>query len=124
MWSLTQYDKLVWLDGDSIIMQNIDELFKYSELSAAQDYVGKKLIPDKICGGLMVIEPSEQRYSDLIALLYKDTSKIWYNGEQELVNFYYDQKGKITILEPHWSTFIYPGCPPVSSQKVGHWTHW
>jgi alpha-N-acetylglucosamine transferase len=43
MWNLHKFgfEKLVYIDGDSIIMQNVDALFDMKELAAAQDFVGK-----------------------------------------------------------------------------------
>jgi len=127
IWSLYKHgiEKLVWIDGDSIIMHEIDELFEMRELSAAQDFVGLELQVNKICGGLMVVDPSESTYGDLMELLYEDKNKTWFNGDQELINYYFNVTKKyITVLEPRWSTFVGRLCPQASIQKIGHFTHW
>jgi hypothetical protein len=64
----------------------------------------------------------EETYSSLLRLLVEDTSKSWFNGEQQLLNYFF--KDKLTILDPSWITFVYPICPPVATQKIGHFTHW
>lgn len=105
-------------------MKNIDELFSRPELTAAQDYNGNVILHNKICGGLMVIEPSVENYNGIMKLLYTDTSKIWSNGEQQLVDYYYKQQGKVNILDSTWSTFVNTMCPDTNIQRVGHFTHW
>jgi glycogenin glucosyltransferase len=57
IFDLTQYEKIVFLDADMMVMQNLDHLFQLPHMSA--------LVADKLChehwvqlnAGLMVIEP-------------------------------------------------------------------
>jgi alpha-N-acetylglucosamine transferase len=105
-------------------MKNIDELFDRPQLTAAQDYYGNVILENKICGGLMVVEPSESDYTGLMNVLYKETSKQWHNGEQQLVDYYYKKQGKVRILDSTWSTFVNTMCPSTEVQRVGHFTHW
>lgn len=50
LWSLTQYSKLVYLDADTLVLKNIDELFLRKELTAVPDV----LPADTFNSGLMV----------------------------------------------------------------------
>jgi hypothetical protein len=104
-------------------MKNIDELFDYPELTAAQDYNGNKILINKICGGLMVVIPDEKNYVGLLRLL-EDEKRQWPNGEQQLVDYYYKTNGNVTILDSTWSTFVNTMCPSTDVQRVGHFTHW
>lgn len=63
LWSLTDLSKVVFLDADMIVLQNIDELFEREELSACAD-VGW---PDCFNSGLFVAVPSIATYNALIA---------------------------------------------------------
>jgi len=36
-WQLTQYRKCVFLDADTLVLSNVDDLFEREELSAAPD---------------------------------------------------------------------------------------
>ena len=60
-WTLTDFDKVVYLDSDMIVLQNIDDLFQKDELSAAPD-VGW---PDCFNSGLMVLKPDYIIYEEL-----------------------------------------------------------
>lgn len=63
-WRLTQYSKCVFLDADTLILQNVDELFGRDELSAAPD-IGW---PDCFNSGVFVFEPLLETFSGLMEL--------------------------------------------------------
>ncbi|CDQ67554.1 unnamed protein product [Oncorhynchus mykiss] len=53
-WTLTQYSKCVFLDADTLVLCNVDELFEREELSAAPDPGW----PDCFNSGVFVFRPS------------------------------------------------------------------
>ena len=61
-WTLTQFTKCVFMDADTLVLQNVDELFEREELSAAPD-VGW---PDCFNTGVFVFKPSKKTYDDLL----------------------------------------------------------
>lgn len=61
-WTLTQFKKCVFLDADTLVIQNVDDLFEREELSAAPD-IGW---PDCFNTGVFVFAPSMDTYSNLI----------------------------------------------------------
>ena len=63
-WCLTQYTKCVFLDADTLVLQNVDELFDREELSAAPD-IGW---PDCFNSGVFVFEPSRDTFNNLVAM--------------------------------------------------------
>lgn len=62
-WKLTEYVKCVFLDADTLVLQNIDDLFNRPEISAAPD-IGW---PDCFNTGVFVFVPSKQTYDALVA---------------------------------------------------------
>lgn len=64
--SLVEFDKIVFLDSDMLILNNIDELFLKSNLSAV--VAGKTFHPEwvELNSGLMVIEPELSMYDKLV----------------------------------------------------------
>ncbi|KAL3101094.1 hypothetical protein niasHS_001554 [Heterodera schachtii] len=82
-WRLTQYSKCVFLDADTFVVKNCDELFERPEFSAAPD-VGW---PDIFNTGVFVFVPSEQTYRNLLdfALVYGSFD----GGDQGLLNAYF-----------------------------------
>ncbi|KAH8041288.1 hypothetical protein HPB51_014569 [Rhipicephalus microplus] len=61
-WRLVQFKKCVFMDSDTLVLQNCDELFSKEELSAVPD-VGW---PDCFNSGVFVFVPSEATYNALI----------------------------------------------------------
>ena len=63
-WRLTRYSKCVFLDADTLVLENVDELFDREELSAAPD-IGW---PDCFNSGVFVYQPSLETFSNLLAM--------------------------------------------------------
>jgi len=70
VWRLTQFNKVVFLDADTLVLQNIDDLFDRPELSAAPD-IGW---PDCFNSGLFVCVPSEITFRALTSMLLTEGS--------------------------------------------------
>ena len=71
------------MDADTLVLQNIDELFDREELSAVAD-IGW---PDCFNTGVFVYKPSEQTFQNLIELAAKEGS--FDGGDQGLLNTYF-----------------------------------
>ncbi|OBZ91405.1 Glycogenin-1 [Choanephora cucurbitarum] len=83
LWSLTQYQKIVFLDADTMVVQPLDELFDYPQFSAAVDIGGV------LNTGVFVAEPNEETYRDIMATYLNAPS---YNrGDQGFLNYYFNQ---------------------------------
>lgn len=82
-WRLVQYEKCVFLDADTLMVQNCDNLFYWDELSAAPD-VGW---PDCFNSGVFVFTPSIQTFNNLMALMLEKGS--FDGADQGLLNAYY-----------------------------------
>lgn len=82
-WTLTQFTKCVFLDADTLVIQNVDDLFEREELSAAPD-IGW---PDCFNTGVFVFRPSTKTYERL--LLFAQTFGSFDGGDQGLLNEYF-----------------------------------
>jgi len=82
-WRLTQYKKCVFLDADTLVLKNIDELFEREELSAVPD-IGW---PDCFNSGVFVYSPSEDTFRALLKLATESGS--FDGGDQGLLNTYF-----------------------------------
>ncbi|XP_063548757.1 nascent polypeptide-associated complex subunit alpha, muscle-specific form-like isoform X2 [Cydia strobilella] len=82
-WGLTQYEKCVFLDADTLVVQNCDELFEREELSAAPD-VGW---PDCFNSGVFVYRPSTATFDALIKFAQERGS--FDGGDQGLLNSFF-----------------------------------
>jgi glycogenin glucosyltransferase len=91
VFDLVDYDKIVYLDSDMYVQNNIDELFDYPHMSAV--IAGHEYIPDwdEINSGLMVIEPKIGIKEELIKIVQEhDFGKEI--GDQNVIEYFYDWK--------------------------------
>ena len=68
IWGLTEYEKIVFLDSDMIVLNNIDDLFQKPSFSAVA--LGKLLFNWEYANaGLIVMEPSNDICNKMIKLI-------------------------------------------------------
>jgi len=82
-WTLTQFNKAVFLDADTLVLQNCDELFDREELSAAPDAGW----PDCFNSGVFVFRPNLETYEALIS--HANSAGSFDGGDQGLLNDFY-----------------------------------
>ncbi|KAF6118940.1 glycogenin 1 [Phyllostomus discolor] len=82
-WSLTQYSKCVFMDADTLVLANIDDLFEREELSAAPDPGW----PDCFNSGVFVYQPSVATYNQLLHMASEQGS--FDGGDQGLLNMFF-----------------------------------
>lgn len=84
VWELIEYQKVVFLDGDTVVVHPIDELFERPSLSAAPDF----LLPDRFNSGVMVLEPSREALAAMLERLPELRS--YDGGDQGFLNEVFD----------------------------------
>lgn len=82
-WTLVKYSKCVFLDADTMVMKNSDELFDRSEFSAAPDAGW----PDCFNSGVFVFSPSLETFSRLME--HASTQGSFDGGDQGLLNTFF-----------------------------------
>ncbi|XP_064543817.1 glycogenin-1 isoform X3 [Drosophila montana] len=82
-WRLVQFDKCVFLDADTLVLKNCDELFEREELSAAPDVSW----PDCFNSGVFVFKPSVETFNQITEFAVKNGS--FDGGDQGLLNQFF-----------------------------------
>jgi len=92
--SMTEYDKIVWIDADMMIVRNIDMLFNLPHMSCVRSRApipGTDLYPFN--SGLMVVKPNKEEFYGTCSLInqvvmeyQKRNSPV---GDQNVFNAYY-----------------------------------
>ena len=84
LWTFTEYEKIVYLDTDTLVFAPLDELFDANELSCVADTE-----PPQICNtGVLVLTPSMKTYHDMV----KKSKSPFMNkppGDQGFINAYF-----------------------------------
>ena len=95
IFKLTQFDKIVFLDADLMILKNLDHLFEKPHMSAAIDGEYFNLWPDRIFlnGGCLVVEPNIEEYNNIISFIdtidLNNLRKDEMLADQEILNRYF-----------------------------------
>ena len=79
-----QYTKCVFMDADTLVVSNIDELFERNELSATPD-IGW---PDCFNSGVFVFKPSPETFKGLVKMAETEGS---FDGGDQVSNIYLDR---------------------------------
>ncbi|XP_074520935.1 glycogenin-2 [Halichoeres trimaculatus] len=82
-WTLTQFSKCVFLDADTLVLCNVDDLFQREELSAAPDPGW----PDCFNSGVFVFKPSLETHAALLEHALEHGS--FDGGDQGLLNSFF-----------------------------------
>uniref|UniRef100_UPI00398E40A5 glycogenin-2 isoform X2 n=1 Tax=Pristiophorus japonicus TaxID=55135 RepID=UPI00398E40A5 len=82
-WCLIQYSKCVFMDADTLVCSNIDDLFEKEELSAAPDPGW----PDCFNTGVFVYKPAIETYNQLLQFATEHGS--FDGGDQGLLNSFF-----------------------------------
>lgn len=86
VFGMTQFDKIIFLDSDMLVMDNIDELFNKKNLSAVvagKSFPGNENWVD-LNSGVMVIEPKIGEDSRLIKLM-SSINSLTDMGDQDVI---------------------------------------
>jgi glycogenin glucosyltransferase len=90
-WQLTEFDKVVVLDADTVVLKNVDDLFERPELSAAPDF----FLPDRFNSGVMVLEPSQASFDRMVQRLGREAS--YDGGDQGFLNLFFEGWYAMTV---------------------------
>jgi glycogenin len=90
IFGLNQFDKLVYLDADMLILNNIDELFEKPHMSAVNSggMLPNLLSWTQLNSGLIVVEPSTELFDDMLSKVGK-IENIGSESDQDFLHAYY-----------------------------------
>lgn len=90
--NLTEYTEVVYLDADTIVLRNLDELF------LCDGFCGVMRHSERLNTGVMVLQPSADLLDDMLKLS-PDTPS-YTGGDQGFLNKYFSNFPKSVLFEP------------------------
>lgn len=69
LWQMTEYERVVFIDADAIVIRNIDRLFGYPEFSAAPNVYESLADFHRLNSGVFVASPSAATFQAMLAML-------------------------------------------------------
>ena len=82
-WALTDFDRVVFLDADTLVIKNIDDLCDRPGFAAAPDF----FLPDRFNSGVMVIHPSSDTFHRMVDAL--PIAPSYDGGDQGFLNSFF-----------------------------------
>ncbi|XP_010922963.1 inositol phosphorylceramide glucuronosyltransferase 1 [Elaeis guineensis] len=98
IFNLTSYRKVVYLDADTIVLKNIDDLFNCGRFCANLKH------SERLNSGVMVVEPSETVFKDMMSKVNSLPS--YTGGDQGFLNSYYADFANAHLFEPYLSSDV------------------
>lgn len=83
VFDLTEFDRVVFLDADTLVLRNVDHLFNRPCLAAAPDF----FMPDRFNSGVMVVEPVRALFGRMLDALARAPS--YDGGDQGFLNWFW-----------------------------------
>jgi hypothetical protein len=94
LWSLTKYERVVFLDADTLVLQNVDELFDVEEGFAACPDIGW---PDCFNSGVFVTRPAADTLNQLM-LRARSQGSSFDGGDQGLLNDFFPNWHRLSFV--------------------------
>mmetsp|Transcript_86238 Transcript_86238/g.239108 ORF Transcript_86238/g.239108 Transcript_86238/m.239108 type:complete len:431 (+) Transcript_86238:108-1400(+) len=91
IWRLTEFEKLIWLDADAIIVRSLDWLFERTPTWGQKDnwMCRGSDAEEWLSSGLMLIEPREETFRGLQRFAATRSLQWWTRGIHELIRMYF-----------------------------------
>jgi len=88
IWTLTQYDKLIWLESDTILYRGVDWLFDRPWMWGQRDDWFCRLNQKAVNTGILSLEPKMEDFTGL--LNYAETLQELDDGDEQLIPMYFE----------------------------------
>ncbi|XP_024991185.1 inositol phosphorylceramide glucuronosyltransferase 1-like [Cynara cardunculus var. scolymus] len=110
IFNMTDYKKVVYLDADTIVVKNIDDLFKCGKFCANLKH------SERLNSGVMVVEPSEELFKDMVSKV--TTLYSYTGGDQGFLNTYYAGFASARVFDPEISPEILNSKPVPEMERL------
>jgi len=88
LWELDEYRKVVYLDADTLVVQNIDDLFEYPAFSAAPNLYQAAGDLTRMNSGVFVAQPGRLVFADMLRVLER-SERTYLRTDQTFLGEYF-----------------------------------
>ncbi len=88
LWQLTDYERVVFIDADALVLRNIDRLFSYPEFCAAPNVYESLADFHRLNSGVFVARPCGKTYNDMLAMLDRPDA-FWRRTDQTFLQAFF-----------------------------------
>lgn len=88
VWELEEYEKVIFLDADTLVIRSIDRLFEYPEFSAAPNLYETLADFHRLNSGVFVAQPSRRTFDAMLQAL-DQPGLFWRRTDQTFLETYF-----------------------------------
>lgn len=88
LWEFEQFERLVFIDADAIVVRNVDRLLDYPEFSAAPNLYAELADMHRLNSGVFVARPDRRTYAAMLARLDAPDA-FWRRTDQTFLEAFY-----------------------------------
>ncbi|KAF7805221.1 inositol phosphorylceramide glucuronosyltransferase 1 [Senna tora] len=110
IFNMTDYKKVVYLDADTIVVKNIEDLFKCGKFCANLKH------SERLNSGVMVVEPSATVFNDMMSKV--KTLPSYTGGDQGFLNSYYSGFPNAHVFEPNLTPEVLNSRPVPEMERL------
>jgi alpha-N-acetylglucosamine transferase len=88
LWQLAEYDKVVFIDADALVLKNCDKLFDYPEFCAAPNVYESVGDFHRLNSGVFTAKPREKTFQDMLSRLDQPDA-FWRRTDQTFLEHYF-----------------------------------
>lgn len=110
IFNMTAYRKIVYLDADTIVVKNIEDLFQCSGFCANLKH------SERLNSGVLVVEPSDALFKDMMSKVNSLPS--YTGGDQGFLNSYYNDFANAHLFEPNLPTEVRKSRPVPQMERL------
>jgi alpha-N-acetylglucosamine transferase len=124
LWQLTEYERVVFLDADTLMVRNCDKLFGYPEFCAAPNVYESVADFHRMNSGVFVARPSEATFAAMLAAL-DVPGAFWRRTDQTFLQaFFPDWHGlPVTFNMLQYVWFTMPALWDWGSVRIVHYQY-
>lgn len=90
LWQMEEYDSIVFLDADTVVLRPIDRLFSYPEFSATPNVYESLADFHRLNSGVFVARPSQETFEAMLAML-DAPGALWPRTDQTFLQSFFPQ---------------------------------
>jgi len=108
MWGMDTYERIVYIDADSIVMKNVDALFReHGDYLAATDrHLCKHELEPGMTSMVAVLWP-EKKIEDGLFHYLNESGYTFSRGDQAVTELFFERRRSMKLLNESWSSFVF-----------------
>ncbi|GMN22661.1 hypothetical protein TIFTF001_040315 [Ficus carica] len=110
IFNMTDYKKVVYLDADTVVVKNIEKMFKCGKFCAVLKH------SERFNAGVLVVEPSQAMFEDMMSKV--NTLESYTGGDQGFLESYFPGFANARIFEPNLPPEILDSRPVPKMERL------